>query len=289
MKIQDLVGNEYFKSLAAINKLSSSRIARKEPKTVAKLFSLVTSTVNLCKEVKKSDIEDKDVILSNLVKIANTVNGLLESPTLEREEVKAHIKKMKKRSSEVSNVVLSNLRTLVDNKVYAISFDDLEKVKSNLQDDDKQEIEKVLDANESIIRNLQKHSNSLPNTTGNPASFTLARVPVVAISPLSQKDFSIGGFVVSPLGQYSVLNDQLVIGINPEKIDKDTTLDKYLNMVVKSLENQQGQKFFIMTNPKPYRNSGFIYYWVIEEKLINRVRSNTGKNFLVNKWGFAFK
>ncbi len=288
MKIEELASSQDYKSLGVIDKLSSTRILAKELKTQTNLFTIATASTNLAKDLKSSTLENKDEIISNLQKIANTVNGLIESSNLDKDTARKHIKKLKKRAGKITAQVGSNLKTLLDNKVYAISFEDLEKLKANLDEDHQEEIDKILDQNASAIKNLQKHASNLPTSKDASKSFILASVPIVAISPLSQKDFTAGGFSVSPLGMYSVLDTQLVIGINPDKLD-GIAIDKYLGMIVKGLENQSGMRYIVMSHPKPYKSSGLIYYWIVEEKLVNRLRSQSGKTFLVNKWGFAFK
>lgn len=289
-KIVEIASSVDYQNLASVEKLKYKPIIAKETAAVASLFSLATSASNLYKTVKKSDIENKDKLMSYLSKISNTVNGLIDSENLEKSAVKKSIEKLHSRVAKAMSIVSKNLKPIVEKNVSTVSFEELEeiaaetKVEASL--DEMKEIKKVLLDNASVIKGYQSHGNSMPSEPPSNA-FVLIRKPIVAISNLSSDNFKAGGFSIEPVGNYTILNDQLLVGINPKKLD-GTPVDTFVDSIIKGLASQTNMKYAKMTNPKPYLNSGLIYYWLVTEHSINQVRQRSGKNFSINKWGFAF-
>jgi hypothetical protein len=289
-KIVEIASSLDYQNLAAVEKLKYKPILAKEIATVTKLFTIATSATNLHRLVKKSDIQNKDKLLSYLSKITNTTNGLLGSEALEKADVKKAIEKMQARYVKAMKIVSENLQPIVDKNVSSVSYAELEELEAEIKEeanaDEMKEIKKILSDSASVIKGLQSHAGKLPSEKTN-KPFVLVRVPVVAISNLSSDNFKAGGFNIQPIGNYSILHDQLVVGINPDMLE-DTPADKFVDSIIKGLSSQTNIKFAKMSNPKPYANSGLIYYWLVSEPSINQVRQRSGKNFSINKWGFAF-
>lgn len=296
-KIMEIAGSNDYRNLSVVNELKYKPIIKQEVKAMTKVFTLATSTTALYKQVKKSDLPNKKDIMKYLSKVTNTLNGLIENENLDKETVKACIEKLQKRTAKVVKLVGANLKPIIEKHVTSVTHEELEVLASEAKEEtsaiDEKEIRQLLRDNSHIIKDMQTYSNHLPAKSDKP--FIFAKVPVVAISALSSDNFKEAGFDVKPLTNYSILMDQVVIGINPKNISEDKTkpaslgdIEKYIDMLVKAVEQKQNTKYVKMDKPKPYRDSGLIYFWIVPEKNINQMRSNTGKNFSVNKWGFAF-
>lgn len=288
MKTQELASLGEYKNLSIASNLRASKLVSKDTKTSVKLFTLVTAATNLHKVVKKSELKEKDSVLSALVKIGNTVNGLIETAELSKEDAKKHIKKLQKRVATIESVVNAELKELYNEEVSAVTFEDMQKLTAAVHVDDQKEIEKILDANSATIKGLQHHAQKLPSTKDATKTFIVAKVPVIAVTPLTKENFKEGGFDVDIIGRYPVLNDQLVIGINPDTLG-GVSMHKYAEMVVKGLENRTGTEYILMDNPKHYSNSGLMYYLLLPVKQANRTAKHAGRSFSIPKWGFAFK
>lgn len=290
MKTVEIANLQDYKNLQLVNKLNSEAIERASIKQQTNLFTIATSAQNLHKLIKKSELseETKKSVLSTISKIANTVNGILETADIKKSDVKPLIKKLKSRVSKIESTITSHIDELYKSEVSAITFEDVQKLTASTTAETKKEIDKAIDSNLNLIKTLQHHSQTLPTSKSEVTStFRLAKLPIVAISNLTSEDFKSGGFAVEKLGAYSILKDQLVIGINPESAEGGLT--NYLKMVVNSLSHKTNDKYIIMPNSVSYKTSGLLYFWIVPEKEADRLLHNTGKSFSVNKWGFAFK
>lgn len=142
-----------------------------------------------------------------------------------------------------------------------------------------------------VVTHYAQWKRFLPNE-GSQQLFVLMQLPVIAMFDpnLSPADLQKGGIQTNTIGQYVVLENQLVIGFN-----NGLAAQRHLNKadlrkaVIASLESKKNHKFYVVPRETGNSTSGFSYSWVVPASTVNRVMSRTGKDFNVAKWGLAFK
>lgn len=207
-----------------------------------------------------------------------------------------------------------------------------EQIKANVARLESQlHIEGAIDPNEALILKNQKFKASMPAL--GEKDFVVSRVPVAFTFQQKNGHSSIGyvdtssiaslGFKVDNLGGYTVLYNQLVVGVNSTSVydtvkDSDGNVVKtrqrvaedaitfkkgaptkvvrrrdkdYLDValhVKAQLEKKTNQPYvFVSETPQGYE--GGHWFWLMPTRDLNRLaRAFPGGHAKINRWGFAF-
>ena len=119
-------------------------------------------------------------------------------------------------------------------------------------------------------------------------------MPVLMVTRglMSRERLAIEGVTVEKLGNYTVLPNQLIVGmeIPPNYTSDKTTIQKdagTINYILKCAANKyNGTRFDCISTPKVHK--GMICYWLIESKTMSTIR-RVHKTFFLNTWSFPFK
>ena len=154
---------------------------------------------------------------------------------------------------------------------------------------------KAINNSEDVIKHYQKFAKQLPATEADAqrmGDFILQRMPVVALTDpaVTAPEFEKAGFVTRPIGFYAVLENQLIMGIR-ENVLKTKKMDPktYAKFVLQKVEREMHAKYQMIGQPTGYKNSGYVYYWLVPEKNIDQLRTRAHKALTVKRWYFAFK
>ncbi len=154
---------------------------------------------------------------------------------------------------------------------------------------------KVINNSQDVIKHYQKFARQLPATEADSkhmGDFILKRMPVIALTDpsVSAQEFEKAGFITKSIGFYAVLENQLVMGVQENTL-KSKKMDPktYAKFVLQKVERELHAKYQIVGQPTGYKNSGYVYYWLVPEKSIDQLRNRAHKALTVKKWYFAFK
>jgi hypothetical protein len=130
-------------------------------------------------------------------------------------------------------------------------------------------------------------------------AFVVARVPVVPTgTPVSTEKLAGLGFKVDNLGGYAVIQNQLVLGINPSKIIpnssaiKSDKLKAAIQAEAESLRRKLQKTLntrlqFVSDRPRTYKSG--TWYWLMSERDLDLfAKAFPGGHVKVDRWGFAF-
>lgn len=131
-------------------------------------------------------------------------------------------------------------------------------------------------------------------------AFIIARMPIVpADDKLSAERLATAGFQVESIGNYAVLQNQLVIGINPRflmgehsgevKGEKASKLIRAeVERLRKFLEKKTNVGYQLVSEKAKSEGSG-TWFWLMNDNDISRLaRVSPGGRIQIKAWGFAF-
>ena len=127
----------------------------------------------------------------------------------------------------------------------------------------------------------------------NGKDFIIGKAPIIPMSkPILMHDkLKEAGFDVGKIGGYTVLEDQMVLGLNVSYVQK--TLAELKNkseqtaeMIVRQIEKKSGRKYEIIKGqPKGVGQ----WYWLIPSRDYTSIRkTSVGEQINIMNWGFAF-
>lgn len=153
---------------------------------------------------------------------------------------------------------------------------------------------KIIEDSGPDIQNYAKYASDLPQTSvDTKRSFIVAKVPVITVTDpvITAGEWAKAGFVSKSVGFYPVVENQLVIGINSNKVkESGMKPDEYRQMILEAVQHKLNTKLTPVSNiALGFRSSGFTYMWVMTERDMDRLRNVTHKAFVPKSWGFAFK
>ena len=134
-------------------------------------------------------------------------------------------------------------------------------------------------------------------------SFVLERMPIVPTDGnLSAEKMAHAGFNVESLGGYPVIQNQLVIGINPRHVlgdhggevkgEKASKLIRAeADQLRKKLEKRTKQRLQFVSD-KAYSQPGSpgAWFWLMSDNDLNRLsKISPGNRVSIQRWGFAFR
>lgn len=152
----------------------------------------------------------------------------------------------------------------------------------------------MIDRSGGSIKEYQNYRQLLPLTNRETnKSFIIVRVPIVAKTKpyVSAKDFEAAHIRTGSIGGYPVLEDQLVIGLNVQKLkDEKKKIPEFRKSVIQIIEGKMHQKFNTMSPMNiGLGNTGFVFTWLMPEKDLTKVHRSLHRTFSVIEWGFAFR
>jgi len=157
-------------------------------------------------------------------------------------------------------------------------------------------IMKLLNDAGSAINTYQKYSRQLPATeveSNKMGDFIIHRMPILALTnPLVTSDeYEKAGFITKRIGYYAVVENQLVVGIHSNKIKTTKKIDPktYLAFLKSKIEREMHTTYQVVGQPTGYKNSGYIYFWLVPERNIDQLRVKAHKPLTVKQWHFAFR
>lgn len=148
-----------------------------------------------------------------------------------------------------------------------------------------------------LFAKMARYADNLPvNGVKEKEQFTIKRLPVVPVfkSPVTaQQLHKIGFKVVTNEGFYSVLGDQLCLGINVAK-DKPKDVNKRAAEIAGAVSHQLGEQYSIMgadlrigAGRQIAKTKGYVWFWLVPHALLTRMDRFGGS--ALQDWGFAFK
>ena len=182
----------------------------------------------------------------------------------------------------------------------------LENLKENIKDDkglskaDKEKLREQI--KKENIQNARKEAHSLfvknkryatriPNSKYDENTVEIIEMPVIGIyKPFYFKnDFERAGIETDNVGFYLIVHDQVIVGLNLNELhEKGLMVKKYLMQVITSLSSKVGRRYLLVSDvPYRYKGYGFNFYWIMEERQLNKLTRNGEKRFQVLSWGFA--
>lgn len=288
--------------------LSAPSTLRQKVKVLSELRDVVKSAV--------LDTKDKEV-KSRLAKIHNVADSLIGGLSTQ-EYTKKHVSAFRLKA-------LDRLNSLIRVEVASPSdkprkkTEAEERSESLLGDDDFDEqvekhsnkseknLDKLLEKAPSLIKKYSRASKLLTEIYSK--KFILAKgIPVVPLTTpiMSFDELKKMQFPVDKIGQYTVIEDQMVLGINvrwAKQIKKDTkrTPSQFAEDMVKQM-NARTNKHFMILGPAYGHKVGF-FFWIAPEHQVDLMIKATGglrkakkggdhvpmnKRLVVTRWGFAF-
>lgn len=142
-----------------------------------------------------------------------------------------------------------------------------------------------------LINKFNTQSKTLPSVHGKP--FVVGRAPVVVVDSMNRAKLEQAGFKVSHVEGYTVIENQMVVGLGKDFRKKKVGTDKYIETVEEAGErfvralNKAKKTKFTLASQKPYGFDTGAWFWVVTENELNRLRTALmGKQKLQN-WGIA--
>jgi hypothetical protein len=151
---------------------------------------------------------------------------------------------------------------------------------------------------EKLFSKMARYTNDLPvNGAKEKDAFVLRRLPVIPgfkTAVATDTLHKIGFKVVSNDGFYTVLGDQLCIGINIAGKDKPKDALAYAKQIASVVGAKMGEQFSVMGDDLKYgagrgiaKSKGYVWYWLVPHALLTRMNRFGGA--ALQDWGFAFK
>jgi hypothetical protein len=129
-----------------------------------------------------------------------------------------------------------------------------------------------------VLQNASAQT-TLPKLDGRP--FVLARVPVIPVASMSQTKLQSRGFQVTSVGGYSMIGDQVVLGISP-KGGYDAANQTRLQI------RRQSKQRFVFVDERPAGHKGILWWWLMrEEDLFNFSAAFPNNILKIQSWGLA--
>lgn len=297
------------KAKKVIASVQASKLVNQDLDTLADLrtvcASLEAARSLLKDDFSKSSLRDETILrLDKVYNSTVSMVDLVSRDEVDRKEAAAYLSKAATRASKL----IKNYKALVEakHKKATKTKKDLEQAAGafdyyntkDYHDDKPGKVDTVIELiNKSgdVISEYQKYARQLPATEADSlkmGDFIMQRMPIVAMTdPIATpQDFEKGGFTIKPIGFYSVLENQLVLGIHANRLKaKKVDPETFKTYVIEKLQRELNKKLIVIGKPMGYKTSGYIYYWLVPEQNVDRFRTRAHKPLTVKQWHFAFK
>lgn len=204
------------------------------------------------------------------------LKGLISSLTTEKVD---QMPKVENSDAEVNE----NTEASDDMKIVATKPKD-ENEEMDENGDGRLTMDEILKKSEQQLRHYDTFKGKLPDAKTDKRPFVIFRMPVIPVQmTLTAKDFADVGFVVDKVGRYSVLKNQLVIGLNINvKNFSDAEFKELLEAV-----NSRGTNYQVVGKVHPKK--GYNWYWLVPEYTLKQLDNMNKRLTLKNgEWGLAF-
>lgn len=297
------------KAKRVVASVKASKILEQDLDTIADL-RYVCATLEIARALLKEDFPKsslRDETILRLDKVYNSTASIMDlvaRDEIGRKEAAAYLGKAATRTSKL----IKNYKELVEARAKKAQSQNKELESAagvfdyyNTKDYDEgkpgkvDSVIEVINKSAGAIAEYQKYARQLPATEADSlrmGDFILQKMPIVAMTdPIATpQDFEKGGFTVKPIGFYSVLENQLVLGIHSNRLkEKKVDPETFKTYVIEKLQRELGNRLVVVGKAMGYKNSGYIYYWLVPEKNVDRFRNRAHKPLTVKQWHFAFK
>lgn len=158
---------------------------------------------------------------------------------------------------------------------------------------------------EKIIKVLEEYDvkvNKLPNRIT--TRYKLTKAPIIPITDnwavTKPEKLKQAGIKSLHIDQWVILDDQFVLGINPDMLLADAKLEKkpannYTEVFIKNILKRMNEELrpnerLQLFSKNPQKHKGVVYYWLMQTGRMDAWRQATGMSELTTKaWGFASK
>lgn len=234
---------------------------------------------------RKSLMTGLDLMHNNTASIIDlALEGELEEAALSE-----YLDKNRRRIFKV-NTLISSLRKLQGESVVKQKADIAIATRSTRGEDNPEH------RSDALIQEYQHYRSLLPRSASEVKKpFMIARIPIyVKTKPfVAASSFASTGVTAKEFkGGYSVVENQLVIGINVNKLKEEKKKpEEFREAIVKIISAQYKTRFVVMSKfNMPVSNTGMVFTWLMKESEHNAViRANGGRTFSVVEWTPAFK
>lgn len=149
------------------------------------------------------------------------------------------------------------------------------------------------ESNVGRYRIFQRQLDSaLADATANKKAVIVVDLPIIPIieGGVFVQDLLSAGIAAEPIGGYSVLLKQRIIGISPKMLETGGySKERYIKLVIDQLNARSKQEYaLVMEQPFADKKTQMYYYWVMPTAQINVMLTAGGKQASINNWGFAF-
>lgn len=141
------------------------------------------------------------------------------------------------------------------------------------------------------IRKFSAFKNKLPKTATT-KKFAILSLPVLAIFKpfLTAEELTDAGFEVDLIDLYPVIREQVIIAINTKYLQKiHSDPDTYLDEIVDTIKLKTRKSYTDFGSYSFRATPEFIYYWIMPDPDVNKMRAIRGKKANVESWGFPFR
>ena len=154
-----------------------------------------------------------------------------------------------------------------------------------------QKMDVLFKGSEQTLERYRSYSAIVKSLNGK--DFVIHRAPIIPMStpPIQFEKLAALGFVAERLGGYTVLEDQLVLGLNSGYTQRALqelrkTPAATAEMIVGQLEQKSGRKYEIIHGQGKGVGQ---WWWLMTSKDLDRLRQACmGGRMKITNWGFAF-
>lgn len=75
---------------------------------------------------------------------------------------------------------------------------------------------------------------------------------------------------------------------NKETRSPSSNTANRINAVVAAMEHKLGENLSVMDGVTKYKSSGYLYYWVVNDRTLNALKAGFNGSFTASQWGFPF-
>lgn len=154
-----------------------------------------------------------------------------------------------------------------------------------------QKMDSLFKGSEQTLERYRSYSAIVKSLNGK--DFVIHRAPIIPMStpPIQFEKLAALGFAAEKLGGYTVLEDQMVLGLNSGYTQKALqelrkTPAATAEMIVGQLEQKSGRKYEIIHGQGKGVGQ---WWWLMTSKDLDRLRQACmGGRMKITNWGFAF-
>lgn len=164
---------------------------------------------------------------------------------------------------------------------------------------ERQRAEDRAPVSEQLFGKLRKYGLTLPTKASKKDDpFIIKYLPILPAFEgvvTTEQLAKIGFKIEAHSGFYSVLGNQLVLGINLEHPDLPANLTQYAHQLLDIVGRKLGERYSLMGDElilgagrRIPSSKGYVYFWAVPHGVLNRMNHLLGETVL-SDWGFPFK